>query len=177
MWSVYGFAPKFSAIDYITAGLPTMANERFISLRCHCKKLKLNARSDGARKSISLGCLFTHAKNAPRKKRSYLLRFTQRIMQVWMSLKDYWKSLPSARRRWRWCRRWWCWRPSGETSRLQKEVRVVFLVVWETWSSGYGRRLKVVGSNPGAVYWMDMTFFTLICCKNGIVCLKRSKIN
>ena len=24
--------------------------------------------------------------------------------------------------------------------------------------------LKVVGSNPAAVYWMDMTFFTLICC-------------
>ena len=22
-----------------------------------------------------------------------------------------------------------------------------------------------MGSNPGAVYWMDMTFFTLICCK------------
>ena len=37
---------------------------------------------------------------------------------------------------------------------------------------------KVVGSNPGAGYWMDMTFFfTLICCKNCIVCLKRPKIN
>ena len=24
---------------------------------------------------------------------------------------------------------------------------------------------KVIGSNPGAVYWMDMTFSTLICCK------------
>ena len=33
-------------------------------------------------------------------------------------------------------------------------------------SSGYGRRLKVVGSNPGTIYWMDITFFTLICCKN-----------
>ena len=31
--------------------------------------------------------------------------------------------------------------------------------------------------NPGAIYWMDMTFFTLICCKKCIVCLKRLKIN
>ena len=32
----------------------------------------------------------------------------------------------------------------------------------EPWSSGYGRWLhvtKVVGSDPNAVYWMDMTFF------------------
>ena len=29
---------------------------------------------------------------------------------------------------------------------------------------------KVVGSNPGALYWMDMTFFTLICCKK-LYCL------
>ena len=36
---------------------------------------------------------------------------------------------------------------------------------------------EVVGSNPGTVYWMIMTFFALICCKNGIVCLKRPKIN
>ena len=35
---------------------------------------------------------------------------------------------------------------------------------------------KVVGSNPGTVYWMDMTFFTFICCKNcNDVCLKRRK--
>ena len=34
-----------------------------------------------------------------------------------------------------------------------------------------------MSSNLGAVYWMDMTFFTLICCKNCIVCLKRPKIN
>ena len=33
-------------------------------------------------------------------------------------------------------------------------------------------------SNPGAIYWMDIwTFFTLICCKKCIVCLKRPKIN
>ena len=25
---------------------------------------------------------------------------------------------------------------------------------------------EVVGSNPSAVYWMDMTFFILISCKN-----------
>ena len=26
--------------------------------------------------------------------------------------------------------------------------------------------IHVVGSNPGAVNWMDMTFFTLNCCIN-----------
>ena len=36
---------------------------------------------------------------------------------------------------------------------------------------------EVVDLNPGAVYWKVMTFFTLICCKNCIVCLKRPKIN
>ena len=36
---------------------------------------------------------------------------------------------------------------------------------------------EVMGSNPGAVYWIDMTFFSLICCKNFIVCLKNEKIN
>ena len=36
---------------------------------------------------------------------------------------------------------------------------------------------EVMGSNPGAVYWMDMTFFIFICCKNCIVSLKRPKIN
>ena len=34
------------------------------------------------------------------------------------------------------------------------------------------------GFDPGAVYKMDIwTFFTLICCKNCIVCLKRQQIN
>ena len=34
------------------------------------------------------------------------------------------------------------------------------------------------GLSTGAVYWMDIwTFFTLNCCKNYIVCLKRPKIN
>ena len=37
---------------------------------------------------------------------------------------------------------------------------------------------EVVGSNPGAVYWVELTFFTLTCCKNCIdVCLKRPKIS
>ena len=37
---------------------------------------------------------------------------------------------------------------------------------------------RIVGLNPGTVYWMDMTFFTLICCKNcNNVCLKIPKIN
>ena len=35
--------------------------------------------------------------------------------------------------------------------------------------------LETVGSNPGTEYWMDI--FTLICCKNCIVFLKRPKIN
>ena len=35
--------------------------------------------------------------------------------------------------------------------------------------------LEVVGSNPGDVYRMD-NFFTLICCRKFIVCLKRPKI-
>ena len=34
---------------------------------------------------------------------------------------------------------------------------------------------KVVGSNPGAVYWMVLTFFTYIRCKNCNVCLKIRK--
>ena len=35
-----------------------------------------------------------------------------------------------------------------------------------------------MGSNPSAVQWMDIwTFFTLICCKNCIVGLKRPQIN
>ena len=36
---------------------------------------------------------------------------------------------------------------------------------------------EVMGLNPGAVYWMDLTFFTSICCKNYIFYLKRPKIN
>ena len=36
---------------------------------------------------------------------------------------------------------------------------------------------KVMGSNPDTINWMDMTFFTLICYKSCIVCLKRPKIN
>ena len=36
---------------------------------------------------------------------------------------------------------------------------------------------EVMGSNPGAVEWLNMKFFTLICCKNCIVCLKRLNIN
>ena len=35
-----------------------------------------------------------------------------------------------------------------------------------------------MGLNPNTEYWMELTFFTLICCKNCIdVCLKRPKIN
>ena len=34
-----------------------------------------------------------------------------------------------------------------------------------------------MGLNAGAVYWIDMAFFALICCKNCIVSLGRPKIN
>ena len=34
---------------------------------------------------------------------------------------------------------------------------------------------EAVGSNLCTIYWMDMIFFTFICCK--IVCLKSPKIN
>ena len=43
--------------------------------------------------------------------------------------------------------------------------------LWET------HLQEAVSSNPDAVYWMDTTFFTFICFKNCIVCLKRPKIN
>ena len=42
---------------------------------------------------------------------------------------------------------------------------------------GVDSRSKGRGFDPSAGYWMDMTFFTFICCKNCIVCLKRPKIN
>ena len=34
-----------------------------------------------------------------------------------------------------------------------------------------------MGSNPGTVYWMDMSFFHIDLLLNCIVCLKRPKIN
>ena len=55
-----------------------------------------------------------------------------------------------------------------------KNVWAGALVLW-LWETTCVQ--EVVGSNPGALYWIDMTFFTLICYKNGIVCLKRPKIN
>ena len=35
---------------------------------------------------------------------------------------------------------------------------------------------EVMGSNQSAIYWMDMTFVTLICCKNCIVCYQKMNI-
>ena len=55
-----------------------------------------------------------------------------------------------------------------------KQQLIVITEGRELWSSGYGRRLvfqKVVSSNPGTIYWMDI-FFTFIYCKNCNVCLK-----
>ena len=34
-------------------------------------------------------------------------------------------------------------------------------LIWWLWETTHVQ--EVVGSNPGAVYWMDMTFFTLYC--------------
>ena len=50
----------------------------------------------------------------------------------------------------------------------------------EPWSSGYGRRLTYRRSwvrIPVPYTGWTWYFFTLICCKNCIVCLKRPKIN
>ena len=52
------------------------------------------------------------------------------------------------------------------------------IIGWEPWSSGYGWQLMFKRS------WVQIpvpntgwTFFTLVCCKNCNVCLKRPKIN
>ena len=50
----------------------------------------------------------------------------------------------------------------------------------EPWSSGYGRRLTFQRSwvwIPAPDTGWTWHFFTLICCKNYIVCLKRPKTN
>ena len=61
------------------------------------------------------------------------------------------------------------------TQNINIFVRAGALVQW-LWEEAHIP--KVVGLNPGAVYWMEMTFFTLICCKNcNDVCFKRPKIN
>ena len=59
---------------------------------------------------------------------------------------------------------------------LKKQLcfRVGALVCW-LWETTLFQ--KVVGWNPGTVYWLDIEFFTLICCRNCILCLKRPKIN
>ena len=56
--------------------------------------------------------------------------------------------------------------------RCRKWVGALVYWLWET-----TRVQEVVDSNPSAVLWMEMTFFTLICCKNCIVCLKGLKVN
>ena len=63
---------------------------------------------------------------------------------------------------------WFMWKQHFNFFILIRSVKV-FLYGREPWSNGYGRRLMFQRSwvrIPGAVYWMDMTFFTLICCKN-----------
>ena len=46
-------------------------------------------------------------------------------------------------------------------------------LVWWLWEDT--PVLKVVDSNPGAIYWMIITFFTYICCKNCNVCNDENK--
>ena len=41
----------------------------------------------------------------------------------------------------------------------------MFLRGREPWSSGYGYDWEVVSSNPGAAYWMDLTFSHLFAVK------------
>ena len=61
-------------------------------------------------------------------------------------------------------------------ARAQERERGAGSLVYWFWVTTHV--LKVVLLNPGAVYWMDIwTFFTLICCKHCIVCLKRPKVN
>ena len=48
----------------------------------------------------------------------------------------------------------------------------------EPWSTGHGNRLiswKTWVRILSTVYWLDGHFFTLICCKNCNVCLKKTK--
>ena len=59
-------------------------------------------------------------------------------------------------------------------------VNCVTTINREPWSSGYERRLTFQRSwvwIPSMVYCIDITFCTLICCKNCIVFLKSPKIN
>ena len=52
------------------------------------------------------------------------------------------------------------------------DIKNVCLVLW-LWETTHIQ--EVVGSKPGSVYWLDMTFFTLIRFKNCIACMKRPK--
>ena len=65
---------------------------------------------------------------------------------------------------------------TGMAHFLKKQLcfRVGALVCW-LWETTLVQ--KVAGWNPGTVYWLDIEFLTLICCRNCIVCLKRPKIN
>ena len=49
-------------------------------------------------------------------------------------------------------------------------------VAGRAWSPGLvvmGDDSRGRGSNPGTVYWIDMTFFSVICFKNCTVCFRR----
>ena len=69
--------------------------------------------------------------------------------------------------------------PSSSCDKNGIQSKIIFGKLWIPWSRGYGRRLMFERSwVPGTVCWMDMTFFTLICCKNyNDFSLKRQDIN
>ena len=60
-----------------------------------------------------------------------------------------------------------------------RQSSLIFLkLVLEPWSSDHGRRLmfKRLRVKESQHWLLDGHFFTRICCKNCIVCLKRAKI-
>jgi len=63
---------------------------------------------------------------------------------------------------------------------LDPFVANIWKIGWEPWSRGYGRRLvfeRLLFWIPALHTGWTWHFFTLICCKNCIVCLKRPKMN
>ena len=71
-------------------------------------------------------------------------------------------------------------RPGRRSEGGLRPFRIEFLQHLSGWEGALVKWLwetihvwEVVGLNPGAIFWMDMTFFTLIYCKNCFVCLKR----
>ena len=86
----------------------------------------------------------------------------------------------TSRRRCRRCRRPRWRRSRGARHWSSRRILIYLLYKKKSWSSGYGRRLMFQRSwvrIPAPDTGWTWHFFTLICCKNCIVCLKRPKIN